>query len=540
MSLLNLMNIGKSALFANQAALNVTGHNIANVNTIGYTRQSVVLEISTPSSNNAGYLGRGVSIGGIQRSYSRFVEAQLLGQQQSLGKSTVMNEVLSQVEQVFNDSAGLGLSDSLEAFFGSWKSLSTAPADSAQRTVLLSDAEALVSNARQMETSLLGTVAEINDEISGVVGQVNTIAGKIADLNLQIAKIEAGNSGRTANDLRDTRGNLVTELAGLVQVNTLENADGVMTVMVGMRNLVDGSRVNELTAAVDASGNTSLEIDGVDVTSRIEKGRLSGLIDSRTAIEQGPLKQLRKLAAALTVEINALHGDGYGLDGSTGNDFFSPLTLSTTDSSDGADVSAATITDPSSLTLSEYDVSIGALGAYTVKNRDTGATVTTGTFSSGTAIAFDGISITLTGSVAAGDSFSVSPLTEAVSNLSVAITDGNKIAAASTSASLPGDNRNALAIADLADAAVASLGGTTFSGSYSGIVSSVGSMAADAADLKEFDQNLQTELQNQRDSASGVSLDEEATRLVVYQRGYEAAARLIRVADELMETVLAL
>jgi flagellar hook-associated protein 1 FlgK len=540
MSLLNLLNIGKSALFANQAALNVTGHNIANVNTPGYTRQSVVLEIATPSMNSAGYLGRGVTVGAVERSYNRFVQAQLLGQQQSLGRSTAMNEVMSQVEQVFNDSSGMGLSDSLEAFFSSWQSLSTDPGDSARRTVLLSDAASLVSTAKQMETDLLETIGGINEEISDITGQINTIAGKIADLNHQIVKIEAGDSGASANDLRDTRDSLVTALADIVQVDTREDRDGSLTVTVGMRNLVDGTQVNEMTTSADASGNLGLRIDGVDVTSRIEKGRLSGLIDSRTAIEAGPLKELRRFAAALTVEINEIHSGGYGLDGSTGTDFFAPLSLTTTDSSAGANVSSAAITDPAALTLSDYDVTIGAAGAYTVKNRDTGASVATGTFSSGTAIAFEGISVTLTGTVAQGDSFSVSPLSGAVANFAVAVTDTDRIAAASDAASLPGDNRNALAIAGLADTAVSSLGNKTFSGFYAGTVSSVGSMAADAADLQEFDQNLQSELASQRDSASGVSLDEEATKLIIFQRGFEAAARLISVTDELMQTVLSL
>jgi len=540
MSLLNIMNIGKSALFANQAAINVTGHNISNVNTSGYTRQSVILEIATPAANSAGYLGRGVTIAGVQRSYARFIEGQLLGQEQSLGKSTAMDEVLSQVEQVFNDSAGLGLSESLQAFFDSWESLASDADDTAQRTVLLSDAESLVSTAKQMEKDLLETIGEINDEIADIADQVNTIARKIAALNEQIAKIEAGDSGKTANDLRDSRGSLLTELGKLVEFSTVEDSDGSVTVMVGMRNLVAGTRVNEMTTAADGQGDLGVSIEGMDITSRIDKGRLSGLVDSRTAIESGPLMQLRKLAAALTVEVNAIHSAGYGLDGVTGRDFFSALTLSSTDSSAGAGVTSATITDPSALTLSEYDIAIGAGGAYTVTNRETGAAVQTGTFSSGAAITFDGISVTLTGTVAAGDSFSVSPLTGAVSNFAVALSGTSQIAASSGSATLPGDNTNALRLAALADSGVSSLGDATFSEYYAGIVSSVGSMAADASDLRTFDANLQSELAGQRDSASGVNLDEEATNLIVYQRGFEAAARLITVADELIQTVLGL
>jgi len=540
MSLLNIMNIGKSALFANQAALNVTGHNISNVSTPGYTRQAVILEVATPAANSAGYLGRGVTIAGVQRSYARFIEGQLLGQEQSLGKSTAMDEVLSQVEQVFNDSAGLGLSKSLQAFFDSWESLASDADDTAQRTVLLSDARSLVSTAKQMETDLLETIGQINNEIADLADQVNTIARKISSLNEEIAKVEGGETNAKANDLRDTRGSLLTELGKLVEFSTVEDRDGSVTVMVGMRNLVDGTRVNEMTTTADGQGNLGVSIEGMDITSRIDKGRLSGLIDSRTAVGSGPLLQLRKLAAALTVEINAIHSPGYGLDGVNGRDFFPGLTLSSTDSSAGASVTSATITDASALKLAEYNIAIGAAGAYTVTNRETGATVQTGTFSSGTPIAFEGISVTLTGTVAAGDSFSVSPLTGAVSNFDVAISGTSQVAAASGSATLPGDNTNALRIAALADAGVSSLGGATFSGYYAGIVSSVGSMAADASDLRTFDANLQSELAGQRDSASGVNLDEEATNLIVYQRGFEAAARLISVADELIQTVLAL
>jgi flagellar hook-associated protein 1 FlgK len=540
MSLVDLLNIGKSALFASQTALNVTGHNIANVNTDGYTRQDVVLEVSTPVATGAGYLGRGVTVSGIERCYSSYIQKQLLGQEQTLGKSTAQNEVMSLVEQVFNDASGVGLSESLESFFSAWSDVASDPDDSAARTVLLSDAESLVSTIQGMETDLEGTVSEINDEIGSIVGQINDIADKIAQLNEKIAAAESGDSG-SANDLRDQRDALVTELASLTSVTTLEGDNGSLTVMVGMRTLVDGTFVNEMTTTVDSEGDTGLSLDGVDITSEIGEGRLGGLIESREEIQSGPLKQLRKLAAALTIEINEVHSAGYGLDGSTGNDFFSALALSTTDSSSGASVSSATITDTSALTLSEYDISYSG-SAWTVTNRDTGAAVTATVTTSGsdTTIAFDGISVTVSGTVAAGDAFGVSPLTEAISNFSVALTDADQIAAASSSSSLPGDNTNALAIAELAETSFASLDNATFSGYYGEIVSSVGSMAADAADLQAFDENLYSELTDQRDSVSGVSLDEEATNLILYQRAYEAAARLISITDELLETVITL
>jgi len=509
---------------------------MANVNTDGYTRQSVVLEVSRPQSFSAGFLGRGVRAAYITQSYSRFIEAQLLGQQQNLGKSSVMSDVFSRVEQVFNSFSGSGLSNSLQSFFNSWNALSADASSFAYRTVLLADANSLVNVSKQMEASLYRNIGEIDKEIQNTSDRINAIANGIAKLNKEIVKVEAG-SGHRANDLRDSRNTLLTELAGMVPVSTLEDTRGSMTVIVGMRNLVEGVYVNEMTSSVDALGNVSIKIDGVDVASRIDKGRLGGLIESRKAIEQGPLKELRKFMAALTLEINGIHAGGYGLDGSTGNDFFSPLTLSTNSSSYGASVSAATITDPSALTLSEYNVNIGAGGAYTVQNRDTGAVVASGTYVSGAPIDFDGISITVTGAAAEGDSFFVSPLTNAIRDASVAITDGSKIAAAYDPGA-PGDNRNALDIAKLAEEMVGRLGGSTFAGFYAKIVTMSGSMSSDAADMYKFEVNLRAELQSQRDSISGVSIDEEAASLLIFQRGFEAAARLITVADELIQTVL--
>ena len=538
MSLLNIMNVGKLALFANQSVLNVTAHNMANVNTPGYTKQSVVLQIARPMSTFIGFLGRGVNATHIVQNYSRFIESQLLGQRQNFGKASVMSDVMSQVEQVFNSFIGSGLSGSLQSFLNSWSSLSADPSSFAHRTVLLSDANALVSVAKQMEGDLQRSVREIDRDISATVGRINEIADGIARLNKEIVKIEAGNSIHKANDLRDMRGSLVSELAELVQISTLENSDGALQVIVGMRNLVDVANVGKMTSGTDAFGNISLKIDNFEIASRIDKGRLGGLIESRKAIEEGPLKALRKLAASITQEINRLHVGGYGLDGSTGNEFFAPLTLGVTNTSAGASITA-TVLDQDLLTLSEYDVTIGAANAYTVTSRDTGAVVASGTFSSGTPISFDGMEITLTGTVVAGDSFSVSPLTNAISNFATAFSDINKIAAASSPTSLPGDNTNALLIAALGESSIASLGGaTTFQDFYARIVTMTGSMSADAMDMYRFETNVQSQLQDQRDSVSGVSIDEEAAALIIYQRAFEAAARMINVADELLQTVL--
>jgi flagellar hook-associated protein 1 len=538
MSLTDLLTIGKSALFANQTALNVTSQNIANVNTPGYSGRDVVLQIAGPVVPVAGgYVGMGVSVSGIERRYDRFVAGQLLGQEQRCGKSATMDAVLGNVEQVFNDSGGVGLSRALDQFFSSLQDVSAAPADSSQRTVLLANAGNLVTTAKQMEDSLLGTLAQVDKQIVDDAGKVNDIARKIATLNTQISRIESG-GGPSANDLRDQRDQLVSQLAGLTDIATLEDANGSLTVRVGMRTLVDGEAVNALTVTQNAAGETRLALDGVDVTSRIAQGSIGGLLAARAEVASGPLAGLRRLAAAITIEMNRLHEAGYGLDGTTGNDLFTPLALASSGTSAAASVTSATVVDPAALTLSEYTISIGAGNAYSVTNRDSGAVVASGTYATGTPIVFDGISAVVTGAAAAGDTFTVSPLEGAVSGFGVALTDPRKIAAASDPGALPGDNSNALRLAGFADAAVSSLGGATLTGYYSGLVSEVGKLAQDASDLQQFDANLRSTLQDQRDSESGVSLDEEAMNLVKYQRAYEAGAQIIRITDELFQTVL--
>src|SRR5659263_43184 len=206
----------------------------------------------------------GVSVTSIARRYDQFISGQLLAQEQNSGKSSTMDQILGQVEQVFNGNAGAGLSSSLTAFFDAWQSLSANPGDTAQRTVLLSDANNLVTTAKQMESSILGTLKDANKAITDAAGQVNSIATDIARLNAQIVQIESGGGAAKANDLRDARDQLVTQLSGLVDIGTLEDKNGSLTVTVGMRNLVGGETVNLMTATSNAAGDAGLSLDGVD------------------------------------------------------------------------------------------------------------------------------------------------------------------------------------------------------------------------------------------------------------------------------------
>ena len=538
MSLFGLFDIAKSAIFASQTALTVTSQNIANVNTPGFTRREATFSVSPVAlSGNLG--GSGVTVVGIKRYYDQFIQTQLLGQYENYGRSSALNQTLSQIEQIFNEAKNIGLAVPLTDFFNAWQEVATNPEGFVQRSVLLQKANALVLVAKQMELGITDNIKSINDTIDNIAERVNAIGSEIAAINGKIVQVEAGSQVESAHDLRDQRDVLMNELATLVDFSSFEDENGSMTIMVGMRNLVSGETSNSLSTRINEEGDKDLYIDGIDITGNIKKGQLGGLISVRDTIRTSSLNGLQRLIASLIQEINILHRSGYGLDGTTDNDFFAPLQLSTRDFSSGADMTA-TVTDSSQLTLDEYSIQFDASGNYLVYNKQNGTLVTSGAYVSGAPISFDGIEISITGTVTSTDKFTVSPLTDVIRNFEVSITDQQKIAAASSSPTLPGDNSNALLIAQLSENAISNLAGATLFSYYGGLVSTIGSMSRAASDSFTFDENLLSELNNRRESLSGVSLDEEAANLIRFQRSFEAGAKMIQVTDELLQTLLEL
>jgi flagellar hook-associated protein 1 FlgK len=408
-----------------------------------------------------------------------------------------------------------------------------------QRITLLQKAKALIQNAKQIERDISDALKNANDEIANVVDRTNTITSQITQLNGKIVEVEAGKSDQQASFLRDQRDELLNDLAEQIDFSWYEDDNGYITVMIGGKSLVTPEKAYQLSTSVDIEGNRSVTFGGEDLTSLFEKGRLAGNIAVRDEVKTDTLTSLRKLIASIIKETNALHSSGYGLDGSTDNDFFDPLQIYTLDYSSGAYISSAVVSDASALTLDEYDINFTDASTYDIINNTTGETVASGQpYSAGSTITFDGIDVVIDGSPAAADSFLISPLRGVIENFDVAITDTRKIAAASSALTLPGDNTNALQLFQLSQAGISDLSGATFEGFYRGIVSNVGVDSKAAADSLSYDNNLLFELQKKREEISGVSLDEEAANLIRYQRAFEAGARIIKITDELLQMVI--
>lgn len=542
MSSLNaVFDIAKSALMATQKAMNVTAHNISNANTDGYTRQRAVLTAKEPVIYGNLYFGTGVDATNIQRVYDSFNTIQLRTSVSLLSRHETAGGHLSGLEAIMNGLDGSSMSTRLDALFNSFEEVAANPSSYGERSVLLANANALSDSVNAVDSSIRLNIANINSTIEARVDEVNSLATRISELNGQIAGTEL--AGIAANDLRDKRDILLEDLAKIVDISVTENDNGQADVFMGGSFLVAGTRTSEMSLRADPSEPESYNIilNGATINDRISggslKGDLAGLDYYRDVHEKVNL-----LSASLVKEVNLQHAAGFGLDGSTNTDFFAPLSVYTrgsTSNSGGSLVSAASVTDLSQATLDDYEIRFAGPGSYTVVNTATNMVVTGGAYTSGNPITFDGVSVTIQNSPlapAAGDRFTVSLKENAARDFTAAITDGNKVAASSTAAGVPGDNINATAIANLRDALTVE--GATFGSFFQRVVTDLGTEVNNVRLNAEAQSMYSDEIRAARESVSGVSIEEEAINLVKLQRAFEAAAKVMQTADQMLETLL--
>lgn len=550
MGLSGILDIAKTALLTSQKAIQTTSHNIANANTPGYTRQKVIISSGEPVLSGGYHVGTGVTVDGIERAYDRFLGLQILDSTGSKGRYEGLEEALSRLEGIFNDLEGAGLGDTLNDLFDALNDVANDPSSYSARTALLGKARVLVGRIKTLNSRLEEETRNIDKEIKGEIEEINSLAERIAALNEKIQRLEAG--GGKANDLRDKRDLLVKELAGKIDLTYLEDENGFVTILVaGGHSLVAGGSYSSMGVVRNSDNHNyyDITIGNRDITEWIRSGRLKGLMEARDTYYQDVKDKLDLFAATLIQRFNYIHTQGYGLDGSTGNNLFSDLSVTTTaltTNTGGASVTSASVTtyDPSILTLDDYEIRFTSPSEFNIVNITDGTVVSTGNaYVSGANIDFDGLRVVISdvsGSPAAGDVFRISAKEDAAEDISLSLQDPNKFAAAKDPSTLPGDNENVLDMIGLKDTMVLSDGSATFNSFYAGLVSDIGTAYKEASTNQEVQTALTEELETYRESISGVSLDEEATNLVKYQHAYQAAAKVLRVADEMFETLVSL
>ena len=549
-SINDIFDIGKQGMQAQQAAIQVTSHNIANVNTQGYSRQEVIFDETTPSNGNPGQVGTGVRATEIQRKYDNFIDAQIINSKESYGNLDIQNSSISKISNIFYDSMGTGINSLLNEFFNSLQDLSANPSGTPERVTVLSRAGALANSINSAYSDLVQLQRDMDNQINQTVNDINRITSQISGLNEKISQAE--NTGQNANDYRDKRGLLLNDLAEKVDINYFEDSTGQITVMgAGSALLVERGNSYNLGVESNPDNNGYYNIvsnpsgsSSINLTDRISGGRLKGLLTIRDSTTADAIDDLDRFAAAISNEINQIHRSGYGLDGSTGLDLFTPAfipgdaaSVMPLSANSGTGSVSATINDPSQLTYQNYELTFSG-GNYTITNKVTN-TSQTAVYTSPAVFTFEGLSVTINGVHNNGDTYTLSSHKNTAKNMHVAIdiSNSDKVAAATDPANNRDDNRNALLIAQLQDKL--SIDGTSsFSSYYSSIVGKIGANAQNVNNVYEGQKFSLQQLDNMRESVSGVSLDEEMTNLMKFQHAYEASARLITIGDELLKTLL--
>ena len=552
-NIFSVLNTAKLGLQTSQTAIEIIGHNIANVQTEGFSRQEVTLEVNRPRRVGLAFLGTGVRATSVTRDFDQFLFNQILGESSTLGNFDIRNTFFQRLETIVNESSGVSLNNAMSEFFLAFDDLASNPTNLSVRTAVLSAAGTLATVFNQLGSSLLQQRMNLDAAVTAEVTEINGMLDEIAEFNRSIRQLENGNT--PANDLRDQRDLLIKQLSEKLDVQLIDtNDNSTMLTLSGGSPLVVGTTVFKLsvTANLDNRGFKDILVDdGMggtnNVTAEIQGGEMRGLLDMRDVETLGLIDQLDRLAAGLMEQVNGVHLQGLGLDGSSGNLFFETLTPSVIPGSQNLGTGGVTVTNasPSTVIVDKFQIQITGAGTFDLLNLTTNQ-VTPSIFISGTTFNIaNGLAVTITVPPAAiGDTFDISISEDAAMNMALSSTvmnDTDKIAAGLSGT---GDGQNALNISNLQNSLVFSSGGftpgtgtSTFDDFYNSIVSGLGAGSRSSQTILRQQEGVMLQLNTQRESISGVSLDEEMINLIKFQQAFAASARMITVIEEMFDVL---
>ncbi|AMN46585.1 lagellar hook-associated protein 1 FlgK [Steroidobacter denitrificans] len=623
----DLLNTSISGLLAFQRALDTTSHNIANANTVGYSRQLPDFVTRQAQQTGSGWVGNGVDVNTIQRAYDDFLASQARTASSQYHQS---NTYATQAERINNllGSSSTGLSATLQEFVNALHSVADSPTSIPARQTLLSQAQTLVDRLQSYDDSLRSFEAQVNASVEREANTISTLARNLAALNQQISSAHS-QSGQPPNDLLDQRDRLIDELATHVNVNVVMQEDYSANLFIGNgQPLVVGQTYASVAATPDPFDPTRRNISvlsaqgSVDITDSISGGTLGGMLEFRSRMLDPARNDLGVISVALAQVMNQQHATGVDLNGVSGGDFFGVGGAQVLSNDGNAGTGAATVTlgDAGALTGSDY-LLVSTAGGWSLRRTDTGASVSmTGSGTADDPFLAEGLAIVVSGTPAVGDQLLIKPVAGAIAGLQVLVKDPAGIAAAapitsaaaagnagnavisagevldashpqlrdtvileftsattytlgsdptvytyisgeaievngwrvsisgtpaagdrftvSDNASGSGDNRNALKLADLLSQPVMNGGRTSLIAGVGAFVGDIGVKTNQAQVTRDAQKVVADEAAASLQSVSGVNLDEEAANLIRYQQAYLAMSQMIRVADTLFQSVL--
>jgi flagellar hook-associated protein 1 len=455
------LDLGSNSLSVQEEAMEVTGQNLANVNTTGYTRQQLVVQAATPLQTTIGQEGTGVEATGISQATDALLNSQIQAENSVSGSLNAQQQALEDAEtslneQISNTSNGTaspsGLTADLANLFGSFQTLSTDPTDLSDRQSVVASAQQLSTEFNQVSSQLGAVNTQLNQSIQSGVTSANQDLTEIASLNQQIIQAQA--DGGSANDLSDQREQAIEDLSNYTNISATAQSNGAVNIDIGGVTMVSGGTASDSLATYDpGNGQLLIKAQNAGTPLTLSSGSIEGNITTRDGALATLQTSVNTLASQLITQVNGIYSSGYDLNGNTGADLFTG-----TGASD-IGVNSALANDPSQLQAS------GTAGAT-------------------------------------------------------------------------GDNTVILALAQLGNTGVSGLNNQTFSQSWAQTVGTLGDAISTVNDQVSNSSSVTQMLTSQRDSVSGVSIDQEMTNLMQFQKSYEASAQLITTLNQMLQTLV--
>lgn len=571
------LNLGYKGVAAQQRALDVTGHNIANANTDGFSRQRAVMVTDMPMYTPNGYIGSGVDIINVERIRDKFLDQQYRNESNNKGYWDVTFNTYTKIEDILNEPLDGSLRKSMDDFWSAWQDLSKDPESAAIRTTVVQKGITAADSFNHLNDQLELLKKDIGYNLQNKVSDVNSLAARIADINLQIIRSES--DGRMANDFRDRRDMLVEELAKIVNIDITEDNRGGMNIFVGGQALVYTTTYNTIQSVPRPDG--MFDVKWANESAFLAKnGEMKALIDARDTVVKSYTDMLDTAAKAFAEMTNSVHQSGFGLggDSDTGIPFFT--IPGQTVGSQGksfdplitwGDFAPVITTQGNTTQLNGVNI-IFATGA-TSTNWDAGTSTLTITddwlnsdfteselqdminqqlkaagftekifLNMGSAKSADiADNLTTNFTIAGGTNPSADFTARNISVNKDLIADVSKVAAAKYSVTNPqngiGDNGNAIKLAQIKYDKNA-INGFTVDDYYRSMIGDIGINSNKAKNMANNQELLVSQIATQREYVMGVSLDEEMTNMIQFQQAYNSAARFLTAVDEMLDILV--
>ncbi|MDQ5985824.1 MAG: hypothetical protein CSYNP_01541 [Syntrophus sp. SKADARSKE-3] len=458
MSLGSLLYVGRDSLQTTQMGIDITGANIANVNTPGYTRQRALIQSTGGNNLATGVIQTGVSVEKIERQYDSYLTGQLIIQRQNTGYATTLNDRLTSVESLFDETQTGGLTDQLNNFWSAWDTLSGNPSGQVERGSLVASAQAVAGKLYDLTNGLTNLKSDVKTSMRDLLETINTNIEEIRTLNEKIAG--TGSTKGDTNIMLDQLDSSVGDLGEKIGISYYKNDDGTVNIFLQDGTPLVERLVSSELKLVDNAGNLELyPEEGIreeSLNDTVTNGQMGALLKCQDDVIPEYQDRLDNFTEALADGVNAQHRTGYDSFQNTGVDFFT------------------------------YN------------------------------------------SASPAGSLKVNP---------AIVSDLRKIAAAETT---NGDGSNATKIADIQHSLLLEGNSVTLNGYYAATVGNIGREAADSKTEMEHQSAITENVTNRRDSLSGVSIDEEMINLMKYQMTYNAAGRLVKTVNDMMDVLMSL